>query len=173
MITVSKPVFVTRSFHNYFLSECRGGFQLFGIIVATHGKMSNGLVDAAELIIGDTENVYAINLFSGDDVQDLNKEILDTINKINPENGVVIFTDLFGASPFNQSTLAVHSLSPDQQENIYVVTGVNLPMLLEAINQKMMNSSVHEAINSILESGKQGIVVWQNNLDELNEDDDF
>lgn len=67
---------------------------MIGIIVATHGKLSDGLVDAAELIIGGTDNIVTLNLFQGDNVQDLNKQVLEAINKVDQNNGVIIFTDL-------------------------------------------------------------------------------
>lgn len=145
---------------------------MIGIIVATHGKLSDGLVDAAELIIGGTDNIVTLNLFQGDNVQDLNKQVLEAINKVDQNNGVIIFTDLFGASPYNQATLAVHSLPVEKQEKIFVITGVNLPVLLEAINQRMMGTPIHEAVNSILNEGQQSMVVWPSEKDPLDEENE-
>ncbi|MEK5340682.1 PTS sugar transporter subunit IIA [Heyndrickxia faecalis] len=145
---------------------------MIGIIVATHGKLSDGLVDAAELIIGGTDNIVTLNLFQGDNVQDLNKQVLEAINKVDQDNGVMIFTDLFGASPYNQATLAVHSLPVEKQEKIFVITGVNLPVLIEAINQRMMGTPIHEAVNAILNEGQQSMVVWPSEKDPSDEENE-
>ncbi|WP_244996780.1 PTS sugar transporter subunit IIA [Caldifermentibacillus hisashii] len=146
---------------------------MIGIIVATHGRLSDGLVDAAELIIGGTDNIVPLNLFQGDNVQDLNVQILEAIKKVDQNDGVIIFTDLFGASPYNQATLAIHSLPDEQQEKIFVITGVNLPVLIEAINQRMIGTPIGEMVTVILNEGQQSMVVWpseENNFDKENED---
>lgn len=149
---------------------------MIGLIVATHGKMSDGIVDAAHLIIGSTENIETLNLIHGDDVQVLKEKMLDAIEAVNQNEGVIIFTDLFGASPYNQATLAIHSLPQELKEKIFVLTGVNLPMLLEAISQRMIGSSVEDAVSSIMSEAQQSMVVWPNkedaNVDD-DEDDDF
>lgn len=143
---------------------------MIGIIVATHGKMSDGIVDAAELIIGGTDDIETLNLYQGDDIQDLNKQMLEAIKKVDQNDGVIIFTDLFGASPYNQATLAIHSLPEDQREKITVITGVNLPMLLEAINQRLMNASIDDAVEAIVNTAGQSVVKWT--IKDENSDDD-
>lgn len=145
---------------------------MIGLIVATHGKMSDGIVDAAHLIIGSTENIETLNLIHGDDVQVLKEKMLDAIEAVNQNEGVIIFTDLFGASPYNQATIAIHSLPQELKEKIFVLTGVNLPMLLEAISQRMIGSSVEDAVTSIMSEAQQSMVVWPNKEEDENVDDD-
>jgi len=145
---------------------------VIGIVVATHGKMSNGLLDAAKLIIGDNENMVALNLNLGDDVQKLSKQMLEAIDQLDHEDGVIIFTDLFGASPYNQATIATQSLDDDLKGKTFVITGVNLPMLLEAINQKMMGASIRDAVDAVLETARTSVVLWPDGNAEAAEDDD-
>lgn len=147
---------------------------MIGMIIATHGKMSDGIVDAADLIIGSTENIKTLNLVHGDDVQLLKEKMLQAIDIVNEEEGVIIFTDLFGASPYNQATLAVHSLPQELKEKVFVLTGVNLPMVLEAISQRMMGSSIEDAISSIMSGAKESMLVWPTKEDvaEVEDDDD-
>ncbi|WAA09115.1 PTS sugar transporter subunit IIA [Fervidibacillus albus] len=146
---------------------------MIGLVIATHGKMSDGLVDAAELIIGSTDNIETLNLNQGDNVQDLNKQMLEAIQKVDQQDGVIVFTDLFGASPYNQATLAVHSLPKEQREKIFIITGINLPMLLEAINQRMVGTSLQNAVSAILDSAKESVVVNQLEEENTNEEDEF
>lgn len=63
-------------------------------------------------------------------------EIYNKINLVNKGNGVVIFVDLTSASPYNQSMMAIQKLDKELQKSTYIVSGVNLPMVLEAINSQ-------------------------------------
>lgn len=57
---------------------------MLGIVIATHGALSDGAKDAATVIMGATENIETVNLNSGDDVQALGGQIkqrLRTSNK--------------------------------------------------------------------------------------------
>ena len=44
---------------------------MLGIVIATHGNLSDGLKDAAEVIVGTTNNIATVNLNPGDDLQEL------------------------------------------------------------------------------------------------------
>lgn len=148
---------------------------MIGIIIATHGKMSNGIVSAADLIIGSTDNIKTLNLFQEDDVQELNEKFLKEIKAVDQNEGVIVFVDLAGASLYNQAVLAVNSLTDEQQKKIHVIAGVNLPMVIDAINQRMIGSSIQDAVASVINEAQQGIVSWSaadSNTDD-EEDEEF
>lgn len=144
---------------------------MIGMIVATHGSMSDGILDAANLIIGTTENIEPLSLYQGDDVQALNGKYLDAIKAVDQGEGLIVFTDLASASPYNQAVLAVNSLTAEQKEKTYVIAGVNLPMVIEAINQRMIGTPVKEAVNAVINQGQQSLVVWTA-ADTENDDED-
>lgn len=145
---------------------------MIGIIIATHGKMSDGIKDAAELIMGGTESVETLNLFHGDDVTELGNKITDAINKVDEGNGTIIFADLFGASPYNQSMIAINNLPEDKKDKVYIITGVNLPMILVALTQNMIGASVEDAVASILEEAQNSLVVFPTKTDSSDDSDD-
>lgn len=145
---------------------------MIGIIVATHGEMSNGIVSAADLIIGSTDNIKTLNLFHEDNVQDLNKKFLEEIKAVDQNEGVVIFVDLAGASLYNQAVLAVNSLPSEQQKKIHVIAGVNLPMVIDAINQRMIGSSIQDMVVSVMSEAQRGIVSWSAEDSDTDEDDE-
>lgn len=146
---------------------------MIGMIVATHGSMSDGVLDAAKLIIGTTENIKPLNLLQGDDVQALSGKYLEAIKEVDQGEGVIIFTDLASASPYNQAVLAVNALSEEQKEKTFVIAGVNLPMVIEAINQRLIGASVKEAVEAVMEQAQQSLVVWTVEDEEDDEEDDF
>lgn len=148
---------------------------MIGMIVATHGSMSDGILDAAKLIIGTTENIAPLSLYQGDDVQALNGKYLDAIKAVDQGEGLIIFTDLASASPYNQAVLAVNSLTAEQKEQTYVIAGVNLPMVIEAINQRMIGTPVKEAVDAIVNQAQQSLVIWtaEETEDDDEDEDDF
>lgn len=143
---------------------------MIGIIIATHGKMSDGIKDAAELIMGGTDSIETLNLFHGDDVSELGNQLTEAINKVDDGKGTIIFADLFGASPYNQSMIAINGLPEDKKDKVYVITGVNLPMILVALTQNMVGASIEDAVAAILEEASNSMVVWPTN-DDSDEDD--
>lgn len=145
------------------------------IFIATHGNMSDGLKDAANVIVGMTNNIKTFNLLTDTPVEELGSQINTALAEVG-EEGAVILTDLVSASPWNQSRLAINELASDNKENIYVIGGVNLPMLLEAINHQLINTPVAEVAEALKKQGKNSIDSW--NIKELSQvdtddDDDF
>ena len=80
------------------------------------------------------------------------KEIADAIQRCDQGKGVTILTDLFGGTPSN---LAISLM---KSENIEVIAGVNLPMLirLEGARKAM---SVRAAVAAAREAGRKYISV--------------
>lgn len=146
---------------------------MIGILVVTHGEMSSGIMDAANLIFGEVENLETLSLFPEDNVADLKDKILNAYEKTDQGDGVIVLTDLMSASPFNQATMAINNLPDDKQEDTFVLTGVNLPMILEAINQNLIGANIEEAVNAIEGAGRDGIVKWSMSDVSVEEDDDF
>lgn len=98
------------------------------------------LQDAANVITGSADSIETVSLNSGDDINILCDEIYNKINLVNKGNGVVIFVDLTSASPYNQSMMAIQKLDKELQKSTFIVSGVNLPMVLEAINSQFWNA---------------------------------
>lgn len=147
---------------------------MLGIVIATHGKLSDGLKDAAEVIVGTTNNIATVNLNPGDDVQELGVTIEAAIKEVNKDAGVIVLTDLVSASPYNQSVLITNGLASELQEKVYVIGGVNLPMLLETINHQILNTSVEEIAPAVLAQGADSLDVWHvSEVAEEDDEDDF
>ena len=104
---------------------------MIGVVVVTHGQLASELVNAAETIVGDLPRFTAVSIGWHDDTQDAREEIAQAIARVRAETqGVLILTDMFGGTPAN---LAMTFLAQDQVE---VITGVNLPMLIKIANAR-------------------------------------
>lgn len=150
---------------------------MLGIVVATHGNFSNGIKDAAEVIMGNVENIATVNLNAGDDFEQLGKKINHAILEVNQGDGVVVLVDLISASPYNQSVLITNQLDPELKDKVYIIGGVNLPMLLEIINHQILDTKVELVAKLAEEQAKESIGSWHASVNadvnEVDEDDDF
>lgn len=133
---------------------------MVGFVVATHGDLANGFKSALNLILGKIDNSEFLGLREGNNVDSFGKKIIDATTKLNDGSGVIIFTDLQGASPFNQASIKLRST---KKINYKILTGVNLPMLVQAINDRMMHKDITTISQDAISTGKKGI----NDLDIL------
>jgi PTS system mannose-specific IIA component len=98
---------------------------MIGVVVVTHGQLATELVNAAEMIVGDLPQFAAVSIGWHDDVNDARDDIAQAIERVRGNEGVLLLTDMFGGTPSN---LGMTFLEKDQIE---VITGVNLPMLIK------------------------------------------
>jgi mannose PTS system EIIA component len=106
---------------------------LIGGVVVTHGNLATELVSAAEIIVGDIRHITAVSIGWHDDVDTARKEIERAIDRVNEGAGVLVLTDMFGGTPTN---LACTFLDAKPEVAVEVVTGVNLPMLINLAEQQ-------------------------------------
>ena len=104
---------------------------MVGIVVVSHGDLAAGMIDAARMIVGSMEYVVPVSLKESDAVEDLMGRIETALSEVDQGEGALILVDAFGASPFNASArLAIG------RKNVEVISGMNLPMLLELAVQR-------------------------------------
>jgi Phosphotransferase system, mannose/fructose-specific component IIA len=120
---------------------------MLSVIIVTHGDLASSLIKTSRMIVGKQEGVFAVELKEGDSVEELGKRIREFLNA-NEE--AIILTDLFGASPTNASTALL------KEYLIEIVTGVNLPMLLDLLMDR--DASCRDIAKRIKERGKESIV---------------
>jgi mannose PTS system EIIA component len=96
-----------------------------GVVVVTHGQLATELLNAAEMIVGELPRFAAVSIGWHDDADAAREQIGHAISRVQGANGVLLLTDMFGGTPSN---LALTFLATDQVE---VITGVNLPMLIK------------------------------------------
>ncbi len=97
------------------------------ILIITHGHFASGLLSSLKILIGEQANVQAIDAYVDD--SDDTSAIKDFYAGIAEKDQGIVFTDIYGGS-VNQKVVALY---PQAQKNIFIITGVNLPILLEVI----------------------------------------
>lgn len=142
------------------------------IDLITHGNLAEGLKDASEVILGSTSEIKTLGLKTGQDVEAFGDQVRELISKTATSEGLLVFVDLLSATPYNQVLMAIQKLQ-ENKEKVYVIAGASLPLLLEALNGKMLNQD----IETIVENLKAYIIspdyIWQfSSLDFADDDDD-
>lgn len=123
---------------------------MIGGLIVSHGKLAEELLNALTIIIGEAVNIEAISIGWYDDVEESKKRISQSLKRINQKNGVVIFTDMFGGTASNLS----FSFLKDNQ--VEIITGVNLPMLIKFVSLQRSNK-LKEVAKKVVEQGKKNI----------------
>ncbi|NDV21672.1 PTS sugar transporter subunit IIA [Desulfovibrio sp. JC022] len=122
-----------------------------GIVLVTHGNFGQALIEAGELIVGPQEGIISLSVDVSQGIDAAVDSLKNNIAEVNNGNGVLILTDMFGGTPTNLS------LSLLQGDDIEVVTGVSLPMLLKAF--QMRNESLQKMAEEVSKAAAKGIVI--------------
>lgn len=144
------------------------------ILIVTHGELAAGFKDAAEVIFGEVKGITTIGLHSGESVEAFGEKIYETLAGYDENESVLIFADLLSASPYNQSVLSVNKLEAKRAENVRLIAGASLPMVLEGINQQLLGSDLEAAVNELKNYTISDDYVWKKSVvEESDDDDDF
>ena len=100
---------------------------MIGIVVVTHGQLASELVQAARTIVGEIPQIAPVSIGWSDDVPAAREAIGKAISSVG--RPVLILTDMFGGTPTNVSL-------PFLSEDVEIVTGVNLPMLIKLTGRR-------------------------------------
>ena len=126
--------------------------QIIGLVLVTHGRLAAEFVVAMEHVVGPQEAIAAICIGPDDDMEARREDISEAIRTSNRGAGVIMLTDLFGGTPSN---LAISLM---KSEDVEVIAGVNLPMLirLEGARRTM---PIKAAVAAAREAGRKYISV--------------
>ncbi|MFH1116012.1 MAG: PTS fructose transporter subunit IIA [Pseudomonadota bacterium] len=104
---------------------------MIGILLLTHGDLGLQFIKTGKLIgLSSDEAVMALSIDPGDSPDSVREKVAQAIKRVGKGDGVLILTDLFGGTPTNLS------LSFLEKGKVEVVTGLNLPMMIKAINAR-------------------------------------
>ena len=104
---------------------------MIGIVIVTHSQLGDALIEAAEFIIGNRPDaLVSVSIDLTESAEVLRTRIDEGIKKVQSKDGVLILTDMFGGTPSNLSYSFL------EEGRIEVISGVNLPILIQAANTR-------------------------------------
>ncbi|MDX8000030.1 PTS mannose transporter subunit IIAB [Xenorhabdus sp. Reich] len=122
------------------------------IMIGTHGAAAEQLLHTTEMLIGEQENVSYIDFVPGENADTLFDKYNKKLESLDTKQGVLFFVDTWGGSPFNAANRIVVD-----KDNYEIITGVNVPMLVEAFMCRDDDPSMEELVAVALETGREGI----------------
>ncbi|MCQ2010457.1 MAG: PTS sugar transporter subunit IIA [Sporolactobacillus sp.] len=138
---------------------------MYSIIVCAHGDLAESIKKSVEMIFGEAKNVFPIRFVPGENVEDIKKKLAETI-EVNHLKETLIFTDIFCGSPYNAS--AAYAMT---HEGIELVSGVNLPLCLEAVSNQTIKS-LEEIVAWLKQAAPDTFKVLRDEL-QAQEEEDF
>lgn len=125
---------------------------MVGIIITGHGRFADGFMSSIKLIAGEQQDF--IPVYFEHEVDELEADLRKAIADLSGCEGIIIFTDLQGGSPFK--TAFEISLTVD---GLAVISGTNLPMVAEVTMARKFGLGVQDLANMAINTGKEQIVL--------------
>ena len=123
---------------------------MIGILLVTHGEIGKSLIDCAAHILDKyLISVESVAINSNNDLNSYSNIIAQKIQDLESGNGILIMTDIYGATPCNLLNKFI------EKDKVEVVTGINLPMLIKAISDRKDNLRL--LTNDSIECAKKNI----------------
>ena len=129
------------------------------LIVACHGRFAEELVNSAAMVFGEAEGVHAVTFMPGEGPEDLIRKYEAIMAEAGISDDVLFLVDLFGGSPYNA---AIRVAAPTARTD--VLSGVNLPMLLELLDSRDDKSSVADLVKRAFTASMEGTKAFRNAL---------
>ena len=137
---------------------------MVGIVIASHGDFANGIYQSAQMIFGEQKNVVTCTLMSNNSPEDIRKKMEAAIESFDDKDQVLFLVDLWSGTPFNQA----NALISGKEDKWAIVTGLNLPMLVEAYGARMTMNTAHEVAKAIVDIAREGIRIKPEKLEAKN-----
>ena len=131
-------------------------------IFVSHGDLAKSILGSAQMIVGEQTDVRAFGLYPKDDIGGLAVQVEEAIEAFGGGEDIICFTDLFSGSPFN-AVVSLMGTFP-----IRHITGMNLPIILEAFMARMNEEFTAEEIAAKLLHQAPKTVIDVNNYLEQN-----
>ena len=124
---------------------------MIGLVLVTHAGLAVALKLSAEMIVGPIESCTTVEVAPDELADNIMARVVAAVETVQ-SGGAIIMTDLFGGTPSNMA------MSFLKEGCIEVITGANLPMLIEFCSRRE-RMAVAELAADLHRTGREGIIV--------------
>ena len=125
---------------------------MIGILIISHGTLGESLIQCACHVLNKRPHQIAqLGVSAQDDPLDILPEAQTLVDLVDSGDGVVVLTDIFGATPSN---IAMKLLRPGKVE---AVSGANVPMLLRVLTYRE-KGDIHTVITKAVAGACEGVL---------------
>jgi mannose PTS system EIIAB component len=132
---------------------------MVSMILVSHGELAGGVRQSASMVFGAVDNVPVVSLKPQMGPDDFRAELLAAVESLGNPKQLLILADLWGGTPFNQSRLLC-----EEHEGWCTVTGLSLPVFIEAYSSCDVYDSAAELVAGVIDAGWQGTRVFPEDL---------
>jgi PTS system mannose-specific IIA component len=134
---------------------------MIGILIISHGDLGNSLISCANHVMGKRpEHLIHLGVTIQDDPDVIILNALELLKQLDCGDGVLILSDICGATPCN---IATELVNPGRVE---CLSGVNLSMLIRALTYR--DESLESLVEKALSGGKEGVIRIYSRSDNAN-----
>lgn len=141
---------------------------MVGIVIVAHTPVASAMLGFAEHAFGDLpERVRAVDVPPYEDIKVSFDRVFEAAKKVNSGNGILVLTDVMGATPANVASKLDAPGPSAELGNVIVLTGLNLPMLMRCITHR--GEGLEELAAKVLQGGQNGILRLGSKVNEKSE----
>lgn len=129
---------------------------MIGLIVTGHANFASGITSSVNLVAGEQEAYRSVDFLTTYGLEELTEEITKAIDELKDCESIIIFTDLRGGTPFNVAAQIGHG-----KENIRIIAGTNLPMLVEIVMLRKVVDDVDALVETAIATGKEQVLKYE------------
>jgi PTS system mannose-specific IIA component len=121
-----------------------------GILIVSHNDIGTELVNTAHQMLDCSPlPTKVISIRISDNLESIKAEFLQRLKELEQGNGILVLTDMFGSTPSNLAC------SVSERDNVRIVSGLNLPMLIRVLNYPKL--TLEQLEEKALSGGGEGI----------------
>jgi len=123
---------------------------MVGVVIASHGRLAEELLSAAQAVVGPLVHVKPVTI-STREVCRPAEQLAQAIDELDQGDGVLVLCDLFGGSPSQAACQLLHD------KRVEVVSGVNLPMVIKLASARE-GATLQELARLLTVYGQKNVV---------------
>ncbi len=133
-------------------------------ILASHSTFAEGIYGSVKLIVGEQERVTILNGYV-EQGEDFKKRVKELMNTFNQQDEIIVITDILGGSVNNEFMKYL------KREKFYLLTGMNLPMLIELFIQGEQEKDTKKLLENVTKIGSESVLFCNSLFSESDEED--
>lgn len=127
---------------------------MLGIVVVAHAPLGSALLAVMTHMMGEQPaGLAVVDVYATDSLEHNHKRLEEAVATVNEGDGVVLLTDLFGATPSNVCSQLARNAT---QYRCAVVSGCNVPMVVRALSYRHL--SIDEVTAKLVSGARNGVV---------------
>ena len=126
---------------------------MIGLLIITHESIGEAYRSLAQHFLphGTPENIHILGVQPDEDQDDIINNAIAKLQEFPENHGVLIMTDIFGATPCNAARRMVRA------DKSAILTGLNAPMLIKAIQHSPAAEHLNAFTDMVKEAAVKGI----------------